>query len=46
MAAPPTPGHDDVEGIDVERVGKWFTENIAGIEPPFAMSSSPGAGRT
>jgi len=35
MAASPSLGHDDVEGIDVERVGKWFTDNIAGVEPPF-----------
>jgi aminoglycoside phosphotransferase (APT) family kinase protein len=35
MAETPTLGHDDVEGIDVDRVGKWFTDNIGGTEPPF-----------
>jgi aminoglycoside phosphotransferase (APT) family kinase protein len=35
MSVSSAPGHDDVEGIDVEQVGKWFGENIAGIEPPL-----------
>jgi aminoglycoside phosphotransferase (APT) family kinase protein len=35
MAASPTSSHDAVEGVDVDRVGKWFTDNIDGAEPPF-----------
>jgi aminoglycoside phosphotransferase (APT) family kinase protein len=35
MAASPTLGHDEVEGIDADRVGKWFAENIDSAEPPF-----------
>jgi aminoglycoside phosphotransferase (APT) family kinase protein len=35
MAPSPPSGHDDVEGIDVERVGKWFTDTIDGVEPPL-----------
>src|SRR5580658_6556696 len=35
MAPSPIPGHDDVEGIDVDRVTDWFSENIAGIEAPL-----------
>ena len=37
MASSPTLGHDDVEGIDVDRVGKWFTENITGIRAPVPL---------
>ncbi|HXQ43203.1 MAG TPA: phosphotransferase family protein [Acidimicrobiales bacterium] len=35
MADSSTSGHDGVEGIDADRVGKWFTENIAGVAPPL-----------
>jgi aminoglycoside phosphotransferase (APT) family kinase protein len=42
MSGSPTLGRDDVEGIDVERVGKWFIENIAGIEPPLRFELIAG----
>jgi aminoglycoside phosphotransferase (APT) family kinase protein len=42
MAASPTLGHDAVEGIDVDRVGQWFTETIDGVEPPFGFELIAG----
>jgi len=35
MVTSPAIGHDGVEGIDADRVGKWFTANVAGVTPPL-----------
>lgn len=35
MAPSPTPGDGDVEGIDVERVGKWCADTIADVAAPL-----------
>src|ERR1700727_2242632 len=35
MAPSAVPGQQDVEGINVDRVTKWFGQNIAGIETPL-----------
>jgi aminoglycoside phosphotransferase (APT) family kinase protein len=35
MALSPNPGHNDVEGIDADRVGRWFTDNVPGVDPPL-----------
>jgi aminoglycoside phosphotransferase (APT) family kinase protein len=35
MVSSPAIGHDDVEGIDADRVGEWFTATIAGVTPPL-----------
>jgi aminoglycoside phosphotransferase (APT) family kinase protein len=42
MATSPPLGRDDVEGIDVDRVGKWFSGNIAGAEAPFRFELIAG----
>jgi aminoglycoside phosphotransferase (APT) family kinase protein len=42
MAASPTLGHDEVEGIDADRVGKWFSDNIDGTEPPLRFELIAG----
>ncbi len=42
MVSSPALGHDDVEGIDVDRVGRWFTENIAGSVAPFRFELIAG----
>jgi aminoglycoside phosphotransferase (APT) family kinase protein len=35
MAPLPVPGREDVEGINVDRVTEWFSQNIAGVETPL-----------
>jgi aminoglycoside phosphotransferase (APT) family kinase protein len=42
MAASPTLGHDEVEGIDADRVEKWFSDNIDGTEPPLRFELIAG----
>jgi aminoglycoside phosphotransferase (APT) family kinase protein len=42
MAASPTLGHDEVEGIDADPVGKWFSDNIDGTEPPLRFELIAG----
>jgi aminoglycoside phosphotransferase (APT) family kinase protein len=42
MAASPTLGHDEVEGIDADRVEKWFSDNIDGAEPPLRFELIAG----
>ena len=37
-----TIGHESVEGIDVERVERWFVENVADIEPPLRFALIAG----
>jgi len=33
---------ETIEGIDVERVGAWLTENIAGAEGPYSYELIAG----
>jgi aminoglycoside phosphotransferase (APT) family kinase protein len=42
MAASPIVDHEEVEGIDVDKVGTWFTDNIAGIKPPLRFELIAG----
>ncbi|HXQ62002.1 MAG TPA: phosphotransferase family protein [Acidimicrobiales bacterium] len=42
MATSPIPSHDTVEGVDVERVGKWITDTIGGVAPPLSFELIAG----
>jgi aminoglycoside phosphotransferase (APT) family kinase protein len=42
MAASPILGHDEVEGIDADRVGRWFAENIPETELPLRFELIAG----
>jgi aminoglycoside phosphotransferase (APT) family kinase protein len=42
MVTSPTSAADDVEGIDGDRVGRWLTETVAGIEPPLKFELIAG----
>src|ERR1035438_282706 len=42
MVHSPNPGYDNVEGIDADRVGKWFTDNLPGVEPPLRFELIAG----
>jgi aminoglycoside phosphotransferase (APT) family kinase protein len=42
MVHSPHRGHDNVEGIDTDRVGKWFIDNVPGVAPPLRFELIAG----
>ena len=42
MVASPASGHHATEGIDAERVERWFGDNIAGVEAPLTFELIAG----